>query len=49
MPPTAIIEPTAAPEIQPTDECQTESNFEYAPPDDVEIPVKAKSSFIFWR
>ena len=47
MTPTAIIEPTAAPEIQPPDECQTESNFEYAPPDDVEIPVKAKSSFIF--
>ena len=47
MTPTAIIEPTASPEIQPPDECQTESNFEYAPPDDVEIPVKAKSSFIF--
>ena len=45
--PTAIDQPTASPEIQPPDECQTESNFEYAPPDDVEIPVKAKSSFVF--
>lgn len=52
MTPTAIDQPTASPEIQPPDECQTESNFEYAPPDDVEIEQPqvtpaVKSSFIF--